>query len=102
MKHFSLDPSEGPHAAGDLPDDLLEYLHRITSLELAIRTSAEDYEQRLLNLVDARDDMDPMLELLRHERDLMRFAVEVSADLDQLLLTTDPDRDQNSAVAQGF
>ena len=94
MKNFKLDPNEGPHAASRLSDEMLEYLHRITSLELAIRMSVEIYRERFRTIAEERKTNDAVIQRLRVEREQMRFAAEVQAGLDQLPLTTDMDSDQ--------
>ncbi len=87
MTDFTIDPSRGPHAAAGLSDEALEYLYKILTWELAIRTSRETFVSRLLELLEAREDIDETIDELRRERELMRFASDVLADIARLPLT---------------
>lgn len=88
MSDYQLDPSEGPHAASHLSDEELEYLHRITSLEMAIRMNRQAYEQHFREMAEARAELSEMVEQLRADRERMRFVAAVRADLESLPLTT--------------
>lgn len=96
MSNFELDPNQGPHAASGLSDDELEYLHRIISLEMAIRMNEESYEKHFHNVAKARKEMDEMIQKLREDRERMCFVAAVQADIDSLPLTTDDDSDDQS------
>ncbi len=84
MSDFTIDPTRGPHAAAELTDEELTYLAKIVAWEVAIRTSSEYFTRRLTELADSRAHMQSAIESLRRERDLMRFAAEVTADIEQL------------------
>lgn len=84
MTNIRIDPSKGSHAAGDLTNETLEYLAKIVAFEVALRTNAAFFKDRLVALADARSDMQEILDQVRHERDLMRFAEQVMSDLEQL------------------
>ena len=94
MSHYELDKEQGPHAASGLSDEDLQYLLRITSLELAIRMSSEDYTECFRNIAEIRKEMDEMIEALRKDRDRMAFVAEVTGDLERLQLTTDEEPDE--------
>lgn len=98
MRQFDLAPENGPHAAANLTDEELDYLVRITSLELAIRTEAENFQDRYHHVAEARAENDQMIQRLRVERELMLFAAEVSADLEKLPLTTDKPKDNSHGM----
>ena len=98
MRQFDLEPENGPHAAADLTDEELDYLVRITSLEMAIRIEADSFSERYRMVAEARAELDEMIERLRRERDLLCFAAEVSADLEQLPLTTDRADDETHGM----
>ncbi len=88
MTDFTIDPGRGPHAAADLSDEALEYLYKILTWELAIRTSRDTFVARLVELLEAREGIDETIDELRRERELMRFASEVLADIERLPVTT--------------
>ncbi len=89
MSKYELDKNEGPHAASRLTDQELEYLHRITSLEMAIRMDREAYTKHFKNVAEARMEINEMIEMLRKDRDRICFVAAVQADLKNLPLTTD-------------
>lgn len=84
MTNIRLDPSRGPHAAAALTDEDLDYLAKIVAWEVAVRTSAAHFRDRLNELAEARVHMQEAIQHVRHERDLIRFAEEVLSDLEQL------------------
>lgn len=86
---YEVDPTNGPHAAANLSDEELDYLHRIVSLELAIRMSSESYQRHFHEIAAAREAAEEMVGQLREDRERMRFVTEVQADLARLPLTTD-------------
>lgn len=88
---YEIDPNSGPHAAANLSDEELDYLHRIISLELAIRMSRKAYERHFHGVAEAREAADEMVGQLREDRDRMRFVADVQADLERIPLTTDRD-----------
>lgn len=89
MSRFDIDPGDGPHAASGLSNDQLEYLHRIVSLEMAVRMKSSDFIAHFQNVVDARKDQDEMVKEVRKDRDRIHFVASVRADLENLPLTTD-------------
>lgn len=94
MSRFDIDPGDGPHAASGLSNDQLEYLHRIVSLEMAVRMKRDDFIQHFQNVVDARKDQDEMVKEVRKDRDRIHFVASVQADLENLPLTTDEEESQ--------
>ena len=94
MSSYEINKDQGPHAASGLSDEDLQYLLRITSLELAIRMSSEDYTEAFHKIAEVRKEMDEMIEALRKDRDRMVFVAEVTADLERLPLTTDEEHDE--------
>ena len=88
-KQYEFDPNEGPHAASRLSDQDIEYLHRIISLEMAIRMQGEAYETHFHGVAEARKEMEELICQLRKDRDRMVFVASVQADLENLPLTRD-------------
>ena len=58
MSNYEIDKERGPHAASGLSDEDLQYLLRITTLELAIRMSADDYTEAFHNIAEVRKEKD--------------------------------------------
>lgn len=94
MSNYELNREKGPHAASAISDDDLQYLLRIVSLELAIRTDSKIYSEQFHKIADAREELEEMIYELRKDRDRMCFVASISADLDRLHLTTDGDKDE--------
>ena len=94
MSSFELNKERGPHAASGWTDEDLQYLLSIVSLELAVRMETEKYSESFHNIAEAREEMDEMISHLREDRDRMCFAASVTADLEQLRLTTDNEADE--------
>ena len=84
MTDFNIDPQKGPHAAAELSDEELTYLANLVAWEVAVRTTSEGFARRLGELIEARDGLDATLEDVRRERELLRFAAEVLADIEAL------------------
>ena len=91
MTQINIDPTNGPHAAAELSDEALEYLSKVVALEFALRTDAEYFRDKLVALAEARSAMQDTIDQVRHERDLMRFAAQVMADLEQLPVVEEPE-----------
>ena len=89
MTDFTIDPTEGHHAGSHLTNEAIEQLVDTVLWELAIRTSERVFRERLSHIVDARRELEAIIAKTRNERDLMRFAADVTNDLDKLPLTTD-------------
>ena len=87
MEEFSLDsidPSQGPHAAAGLTDEEVEFLSGMLIWELGVRFSKEEYLELLDRACSARERLDEEIECTRHEREMMRFEIEVLDDIDSL------------------
>lgn len=97
MSSFDLDPAHGPHAASGLSNEQLEYLHRIVSLEMAVRMRKEDFIAHFEGLVNTRVDQDDMVDALRHDRDRMHFIASVQSDLENLPTTSDEEGSSDQA-----
>ena len=92
MEEFSLDsidPTQGPHAAAGLTDEEVEFLSGMLIWELGIRFPKDQYVELLARATEARDRLDDEIEFTRHEREMMRFEIEVLDDIENLPLTTD-------------
>jgi hypothetical protein len=88
-----IEPDEGADAAAQIPDDQFQLLVKIVVWELALRTSAEQFEAHVRQLVEFREKIEPDLEGARKERDDRRFIAAVLADLEALPSTEDhPER----------
>ena len=96
-KNYEFDPNEGPHAASRISDQDLEYLHRIISLEMAIRTDGEAYAEHFHGVAEARKQLDEHINQLREDRDKMHFIAAVEATLANLSLTTDEDEEESES-----
>jgi len=96
MSKFELDPNAGPHAASGLSNEELEYLHRVISLEMAVRMRREDYTRHFKGVADAREQQDEMIDKIRTERERMYFVASVTSDLENLPLTTDRKNENES------
>jgi len=94
MSNFEFNRDQGPHAASGISDEDLEYLLRIISLELAVRTDGETYSEQFHKIADARVELEEMLSHLRKDRKRMSFAAAIRADLERLPLTTDQTNDE--------
>ncbi len=84
MQNGRIDPTRGPHAAADLTDEDLEQLARIIAWEVAVRTTTEQFRDQLGGLADQRADMQEVIDAVRQERELTRFAAEVMNDIERL------------------
>jgi hypothetical protein len=87
MEEFSLDsidPSQGPHAAAGLTDEEVEFLSGMLIWELGVRFPKEEYMELLARASAARERLDDEIEFTRHEREMMRFEIEVLDDIDAL------------------
>ena len=92
MEEFSLDaidPTQGPHAAAALTDEEVEFLSGMLIWELGVRFPKDEYIELLARASAARDNLDDEIEFTRHEREMMRFEIEVLDDIEYLPLTTD-------------
>lgn len=87
MSHFEIDFEKGPHAASGLTYQQLEQIHRIVTLEMAVRMNREDFIELLEMLADARKQHDDVVDQVRRDRDLMHFEASVLADLEKLSVT---------------
>ncbi len=93
MEEFSLDsidPSQGPHAAAGLTDEEVEFLSGMLIWELGIRFPKEEYLELLARASEARERLDDEIEFTRHEREMMRFEIEVLDDIESLPTLGDP------------
>lgn len=84
-----IEPGEGADAAAEIPNDQFEFLVRIVVWELAMRTSAEQFEEHVRRLTEFREKIEPDLADARKERDNRRFVASVLADLQTLPTTED-------------
>jgi hypothetical protein len=81
---FNIDPAEGAEAAAELPDDDFRVLLQIVMWELAIRTSAEHFEDHLKEMVEARSRIEGDIVASRRARDQRRFVTSVLGDIERL------------------
>lgn len=89
MARFNLDPSAGPHMASGLSDEDLDFLLNVLAIELAIRLDRTAYQQRFSRIAVHRTEMDEIVTDWRSQRDRMRFASSVMADLEGLTVRED-------------
>ena len=85
----AIDPAQGPHAAAGLTDEEVEFLSGMLIWELGVRFPKDEYMELLARASAARENLDDEIEFTRHEREMMRFEIEVLDDLENLPLTTD-------------
>ena len=91
MTDINIDPTKGPHAAAYLSDEALEYLAKVSFLEFALRADAEQFKDRLEAQAEARRGMQDVVDHVRHQQDLMRFAQQVMTDLEELPFIEEPE-----------
>jgi hypothetical protein len=84
-----IEPEDGADAAAQIPNDQFQLLVKIVVWELAMRTSPEQFEEHVRQLVDFREKVEPDLEGARKERDSRQFIAAVLADLEALPSTED-------------
>ena len=84
MEHLGIDPTRGPHAAAAVSDDDPEYVCKIILWKLAVRTEKQTFLDELRRVLEAGEQLGEPLAEVRNERDLMRFAAKMMADLDSL------------------
>lgn len=103
MRRFEIDLDDGPHAASGLTNVQLEQIHRIVTLEMAVRMPRDDFVELLQSVAEARRAQDEMVGQIRHDRDLMRFEAAVLIDLARLPLTTEGEgRDEEPTQTRGL
>ncbi len=85
-----IDPRNGMHAAAEVPDEMLEYLYHTVLFELAVRMERHAFESSLRGTLEARAELDDVVDRVRQQRDLMRFAAEVMRDLAAIPVTAEP------------
>ena len=98
MKQFNIDPSRGPDAAADLPDEELGKLLQIIMWELAVRTNREQFESHMRQIAQSRAAAENDLAVARVVRDRRQFAAEVQKDIDSLPVTERPDREPTTGM----
>ncbi len=84
MSEIRITPDAGHHAAAGLTNEALEALLNTALLELAVRTDRDTYEAVLRSAVHDRMAAEDLIEQIRGQRELMRFAAEVQRDIDLL------------------
>lgn len=89
MSHIEIDFDNGPHAASGLKNEQLELMHRIVTLEMAVRMNRADFIELAERVADARRHQDELVDQVRRDRDLLQFEATVMTDLDRLPLTTE-------------
>lgn len=84
-----IEPEEGTEAAAQVPNDQFQLLVKIVVWELAMRTSRQQFEEQVRQVVEFRERIEPDLVNARKERDNRRFVASVLADLESLPSTED-------------
>ena len=83
MTH-NIDPTKGPDAAASLPDEEFGHLLQILVWELAVRTSREQFEQKIREIAISRAEADDDIETAKEAREQQRFISAVMSDIEQL------------------
>jgi len=84
VTQHNIDPSRGPDAAADLPDEELGMLLQILVWELAVRVSREQFEDQVRRMAIFRAESEQDLATARRLRDQRRFVDEVMEDIRRL------------------
>ena len=92
MKQFNIDPSKGPDAAADLPDEDLGKLLQIIMWELAVRTDREQFDGHIRQIAMSRAKAENDLAMARAVRDRREFAAEVQKTIDKLPVAERPEK----------
>ena len=90
MKRFEIDPTKGPDAAEDLPDEEFARLLQIVTWKLAMRTSREQLDDQIRHIAMQRSEAEQKLVLAQTAREQRRFAAEVMNDISQLPTMGEP------------
>ena len=83
MTH-NIDPTKGPDAAASLPDEEFGHLLQILVWELAVRTSREQFEQKIREIAISRAEADDDIETAKEAREQQRFICAVMRDIQGL------------------
>ena len=98
MSELNIDTDLGSEAAAELADAELQYLCGLSLWELAIRTGEAEFAAYLQNVLEMRRTREGDLEQVRTQRDLMHFAAQVMADIQQLPGTADRSSDPGTGL----
>jgi len=83
MTH-NIDPTKGPDAAAELPDEEFGHLLQILVWELALRTSREQFEQQIRQIAVSRAEAAEDIETAKEAREKQKFINEVMCDIERL------------------
>ena len=98
MKRFEIDPTRGPDAAEELPDEELARLLQIVTWELAMRTSRDQFDDRIRHIAMQRSEAQQELVLAQTARERRRFAAEVMSDISQLPTIGEPSHEPTTGM----